>query len=406
MTQDPQFETIDAGNGSFIKAWNKGVQFEDKAVEQLRETARLPFVKPYVAAMPDVHGGIGATVGSVVPMQHAIVPAAVGVDIGCGVCLTMTNATRDTVRDALPEIRARIEKGVPHGRSDDGGSRDCGSWGNVPEDIQEIWEREFASEYNELCEFRHSGARSKNAARQLGTLGTGNHFIELVVDESGRVGILIHSGSRGLGNRVGSYFMRVASQHCEQAGISLPHRDLAYLAEGTSEFADYISALHLAQRFAFRNRLIIMDRILRALSLREVENVHCHHNYMEHEEHFGERLMITRKGAVRARLGDMGVIPGSMGAKSYVVRGLGSEHSFHSCSHGAGRRMGRKAALKAFTVEDHIRATEGVECHKGAEVLDETPGAYKDIDAVMEAQKDLVEIVYSLKQLVCVKGLS
>lgn len=405
MTLDPQFEILDAGNHSFIKAWKKGVQFEDKAVEQLRQTARLPFVNPYVAAMPDVHWGIGATVGSVVPTQHAIVPAAVGVDIGCGVCLSMTNAKRENVQNLLPELRARIEEAVPHGRSDDGGARDCGSWGSIPEEIQEIWGREFAAKYDELCG-RHSGARSKNAARQLGTLGTGNHFIELVVDESDRVGILIHSGSRGLGNRIGSYFMRVASENCEAAGVSLPHRDLAYLTEGTAAFADYISALHLAQRFAFRNRLIMMDRILRALSLREVENVHCHHNYMEHEEHFGERLMITRKGAVRARLGDMGIIPGSMGTKSYVVRGLGSEHSFHSCSHGAGRRMGRKAALRAFTVEDHIAATQGVECYKGAEVLDETPGAYKDIDAVMEAQKDLVEIVHSLKQLVCVKGLS
>ena len=405
MTLDPQFEFLDAGNNSFIKAWKKGVQFEDKAVEQLRQTARLPFVKPYVAAMPDVHWGIGATVGSVVPTQHAIVPAAVGVDIGCGVCLTMTDAMRENVHNLLPELRARIEAAVPHGRSDDGGARDCGSWGSIPEEIQEIWGREFAAEYDELCG-RHSGARSKNAARQLGTLGTGNHFIELVVDESDRVGILIHSGSRGLGNRIGSYFMRVASENCEAARVSLPHRDLAYLTEGTPAFADFISALHLAQRFDFRNRLMMMDRILRALSLREVENVHCHHNYMEHEEHFGERLMITRKGAVRARLGDMGIIPGSMGTKSYVVRGLGSEHSFHSCSHGAGRRMGRKAALKAFTVEDHIAATQGVECYKGAEVLDETPGAYKDIDAVMEAQKDLVEIVHSLKQLVCVKGLS
>ena len=405
MSTEPQFETIDAGNNSFIKAWKKGVQFEEKAVEQLRQTARLPFVKPYVAAMPDVHWGIGATVGSVVPTQHAIVPAAVGVDIGCGVCLTITNATRESVQNHLPEFRALIEKAVPHGRSDDGGARDCGSWGIIPEEIQEIWEREFGSEYDELCG-RHSGARSKNAQRQLGTLGTGNHFIELVVDECGRVGILIHSGSRGLGNRIGSYFMRVASENCESARVSLPHRDLAYLTEGTAAFADYISALRLAQRFAFRNRLIMMDRILRALSLRQLENVHCHHNYMEHEEHFGQQSMITRKGAVRARLGDMGIIPGSMGAKSYVVRGLGSVHSFHSCSHGAGRRMGRKAALKAFTVEDHIAATRGVECYKGAEVLDETPGAYKDIDAVMEAQKDLVEIVHSLKQLVCVKGLS
>lgn len=405
MHATPQFEVIDAGGGSYIKAWKRGVQFEEKAVEQLRQTARLPFVKPYVAAMPDVHWGIGATVGSVVPTRHAIIPAAVGVDIGCGVCLTITNTSRQDVQNHLPELRAQIEKAVPHGRSDGGGARDCGSWGRVPEEIQAVWDAEFREDYEKICE-RHPGARSKNAERQLGTLGTGNHFIELVVDENDRAGILIHSGSRGLGNRIGTYFMRLALEECEKADVELPNRDLAYLTDGTRAFEDYVAALHFAQRFAFRNRLLMMNNILRALSLREIENVHCHHNYMEHEKHFGEGMMITRKGAVRARHGDMGIIPGSMGAKSYVVRGLGSEHSFHSCSHGAGRRMGRKAALQAFTVEDHIAATQGVECYKGAEVLDETPGAYKDIDAVMEAQKDLVEVVHSLKQLVCVKGLS
>jgi tRNA-splicing ligase RtcB len=217
--------------------------------------------------------------------------------------------------------------------------------------------------------------------------------------------VVLHSGSRGMGNRIGTYFIETAKRRCETDRVELPNADLAFLKEGTQEFTDYVQALHLAQKFAWENRLIMMSAILLRLSLALKEQVHCHHNYMAVETHFGEELMVTRKGAVRAGVGEMGIIPGSMGAKSYIVRGLGSEHSYCSCSHGAGRAMGRNAAMAKFTVEDHIKATEGVECHKGIEVLDETPGAYKDIDAVMAAQTDLVEVVHTLKQVICVKGL-
>jgi tRNA-splicing ligase RtcB (3'-phosphate/5'-hydroxy nucleic acid ligase) len=401
---EPLFEVIDAGNGRIIKAWKKGVPFEEKAIEQLKNSARLPCVFRYVAAMPDTHWGMGATVGSVLPTKGAIVPAAVGVDIGCGMMAVCTRLAGAEVRPKAADLRAKIEAVVPHGRTDNGGPRDIGGWSNTPDEIRKVWDAEFSEKYDELAA-RHSGAITKNTHRHLGTLGTGNHFIEVCVDESDRVWIMLHSGSRGMGNKIGGYFTKLAQQLCERWFIELPDRNLAYLPMGTTEFNDYLKALNLAQKFAWRNREIMMARILEALGVTGAEEVHCHHNYSALEQHFGENIWVTRKGAVRAREGDLGIIPGSMGARSYIVRGLGSEHSFCSCSHGAGRAMGRQEAKRRFTVEDHLRATEGVECHKGAEVIDETPAAYKDIDAVMAAQRDLVEIVHVLKQLVCVKGL-
>jgi tRNA-splicing ligase RtcB (3'-phosphate/5'-hydroxy nucleic acid ligase) len=405
-----KFSVIPVEGGCPIKAWNSGVPFEDKAVEQLKNTARLPFVFKHVAAMPDTHWGIGATVGSVVPTKGAVVPASVGVDIGCGMLAARTGLTLDSLGD-LKHIRAAIEAAVPVGRSDNGGPGDVGAWRAVPAPIEKSWTDNFKPAYEALCS-EHPGMRARNTARHLGTLGTGNHFIEICLDENERIWVMLHSGSRGMGNRIGTYFIKLAKSLCERRHIELPDRDLAYLPQGTGEYDHYIRALHLAQRFAWENREIMCANIFEALrsatggEVQEFERVHCHHNYAAVEEHFGEEVLVTRKGAVRARQGDLGIIPGSMGTRSYIVRGKGSRDSFESCSHGAGRACGRNEARKRFTLEDHRKATEGVECDKTLGVLDETPAAYKSIDAVMEAQSDLVEIVHRLKQVVCVKGVS
>lgn len=400
MSEKPLFQVINAGGGRFIKAWINGVPVEDKAVEQLKQCARMPFVRPYVAAMPDMHWGMGSTVGSVIPTEGAIIPAAVGVDIGCGMLACQINRHVQQYK----YVRQAIESTVPHGRTDNGGDGDRGAWHDIPEHISNEWIEDFDEEYSDLVA-KHPGAYSRNAARQLGTLGTGNHFIELSIDENENQWIVLHSGSRGLGNRIGSYFTKLAKELCERWHVQLPDPNLAFLPQGDEAFDDYLRALNLAQRFAWANREIMLGRIMQALAIVDNTTVHCHHNYTAQEVHHGKNLFITRKGAIRAGQGDMGIIPGSMGAKTYIVRGKGSSASFCSASHGAGRAMGRQEAKKRFTVEDHIKATEGVECHKGAEVLDETPGAYKPIEAVMAAQADLVEIVHTLKQVISVKGL-
>lgn len=399
------FTVIENPNGVPIKAWNKGVQFEESGLKQLLNVASMPFVTPYVASMPDMHWGNGATVGSVIPSQGALMPAAVGVDIGCGMIAVRTNADKDTYKNCLPEIRSRIENAVPHGRTSNGGPGDRGSWGNIPEFIHDVFCVSFEPEYNNLCE-KHPGARSRNAEKQLGTLGTGNHFIELSLDELDRLWVVLHSGSRGFGNRIGSYFTQVAKQKCEAWMVKLPDPELAYLPIGTQEYGDYIGALHLAQRFAWDNRILMVQAVISRLSLRsEEEPIHCHHNYMAQEKHFGQDVILTRKGAVDADLDKLVIIPGSMGARTYIARGLGNRDSFHSCSHGAGRSMSRGQARKTISLEQHAADTCGVECHKGIEVIDESPAAYKDIEAVMAAQSDLVEPVHQLKQILCVKGL-
>lgn len=400
------FEVIDVGNGRVIKAWRKGVTFEEKAIEQLTNTAKLPFIYKYIAAMPDTHWGMGSTVGTVLPTKGAVVPAAVGVDIGCGMMALNTKLTKKDFPD-LKAVRTAIEKAVPCGRSHNGGPRDIGAWGNTPSHVKELWDSQFAARYEALCE-KHPGARAKNTYNHLGTLGTGNHFIELCEDETGSVWIVLHSGSRGMGNKIGQYFTDVAKKLCDRWFIDLPDRDLAYLPQDTQEFHDYKDAVTLAQDFAWHNRVQMMQHILSALGYVSdiTETVHCHHNYIAWENHFGQNVIVTRKGAVRAREGDLGIIPGSMGARTYIVRGLGNPDSFCTCSHGAGRAMSRTQAVKTFSVADHEKATEGVECLKDASVLDETPGAYKDIEAVMAAQSDLVEPVHRLKQFVCVKGAS
>lgn len=395
-----------------IKAWVDGVTLDDNAKQQLFNVASMPFIHSHVAAMPDVHWGMGATVGSVIATKGAIIPAAVGVDIGCGMMAVKTTLKAKDLPDNLAAIRYAIEAAVPHGRTDNGGANDRGAWGNVPSNVQgcmrllvadPCYER-VTTNYPDLV--RHS----TQAAKQLGTLGTGNHFIELCLDKEQNVWIMLHSGSRGIGNRIGSFFIEKAKEEMERWYISLPDKDLSYLVEGSKYFDDYWMALSWAQNYARKNRETMMNSVCSVLSkmltgfaLTE-EAINCHHNYVSKEKHYGSQVFLTRKGAVSARKDELGIIPGSMGARSFIVRGLGNRESFCSCSHGAGRVMSRGEARKQISLEEHAEATRGVECRKDDEVLDESPRAYKDIQAVMDAQKDLVEIVYELKQVLCIKG--
>jgi tRNA-splicing ligase RtcB (3'-phosphate/5'-hydroxy nucleic acid ligase) len=397
-------------SGRPVKAWVRGVEIEEEARKQLARTAELPFVGPWVAAMPDVHVGKGATVGSVIPTRKAIIPAAVGVDIGCGMMAVRTTLTASDLPESLREVRSSIESTVPHGRTNHGGRGDRGAWGELPLATSAAWSGLLPR--FEAILAKHPKVGQANSANHLGTLGTGNHFIEVCLDEVDRVWVMLHSGSRGIGNRIGSYFIEIAKREMERWFIHLPDANLAYLAEGSTHFRDYLEAVSWAQDFAAENRRLMMESVIAALRSRPElppfdltdEAVNCHHNYVSREKHYGESVIVTRKGAVRAREGELGIIPGSMGAKSFIVRGKGKAESFESCSHGAGRRMTRTAAKKRFTIEDHRRATEGIECRKDAEVIDETPMAYKSIDAVMEAQRDLVDVVHTLRQVVCVKG--
>ena len=400
------YEVIDAGNGKIVKAWKQGVPFDENTIEQLCKTAQLPFIFRHIAAMPDAHLGAGSTIGTVMPTVGAVCPAAVGVDIGCGMFAQHLKITKQELVDrGLAEVRAVIEKAVPHGRTNDGGPGDRGAWHDVPGHIQCLWTAQFAQGYKDLT-MCHPGAEAKNTVNHLGTLGTGNHFIELAEDEDERIWLVLHSGSRGMGNKIGSYFTRLAQELCDQFFIELPHRDLAYLPENTIEFKHYRIAVQLAQKFAWYNRITMANAVIATLATLPVdEPVHCHHNYISWERHFGKEVMVTRKGAVRADKGMFGIIPGSMGARTYIVEGLGERESFCSCSHGAGRKMSRTEAEKTFTLDDLVTSTAGVECDKSEGVLDEAPGAYKDIEAVMAAQTDLVRPVARMKQFLCVKGI-
>ncbi|WP_018014569.1 RtcB family protein [Teredinibacter turnerae] len=394
-----------------IKSWTLGVPFEEGAKEQLRKLAGMPFIHKWVAVMPDVHVGLGATIGSVVPTLGAVIPAAVGVDIGCGMMAVKTSLTSAQLPENLAAVRSAIERAVPHGRTSGRGGkvRDKGAWANVPDDVAHAWlglDGQFA-----ILKEKHRILKNTNNVNHLGTLGTGNHFIEMCLDEHDSVWLMLHSGSRGVGNRIGTYFIEQAKKDMERWHIHLPDSDLAYFPEGSEHFDDYVEAVEWAQSFARINREVMMKRVVSAvegvLSLpfsASVEAVNCHHNYVSREHHYGQNVLVTRKGAVRARRGEMGIIPGSMGARSFIVRGLGNEESFCSCSHGAGRVMSRTQAKKMVSLEEHRRATADVECRKDEGVIDETPSAYKPIEIVMTAQKDLVEVVYTLKQIVCVKG--
>ena len=403
------YNTEQPEGGVPIKMWTRGVPVEDDARKQLANTARLAIVFKHIAAMPDVHLGIGATVGSVVPTFKAIIPAAVGVDIGCGMMACKTTLRAEDLPDNLGPLRAAIEKAVPHGRSPKGWTRDEGAWGNTPSLVDQTWAT-LKDEFDAICE-DYPRLKNTNNHKHLGTLGTGNHFIQVCLDEAGAVWFMLHSGSRGVGNAIGTTFIELAKKDAERNNVHLPDQDLAYFEEGSQYFGDYVRGVGWAQKFARLNREVMMKNLVATVRQvitkpfeAHVEAVNCHHNYVQKETHFGEAVFVTRKGAVSAKKGELGIIPGSMGARSYIVRGLGNPESFESCSHGAGRVMSRTKAKKMFTVADQIKATEGVECRKDEDVIDEIPMAYKDIDAVMEAQKDLVEVVYTLKQVLCVKG--
>lgn len=381
-----------------VKLWTNDV--EVAALEQLRNTAGLPCVFKHVAAMPDVHFGIGATVGSVVATKGAIIPAAVGVDIGCGMMAAKLPFTASQLPDNLKDLFDDICWGVPVGKNAHKVIRgealtflNGDDFSDLPEDLQ---------------------GETIQAAKQLGTLGGGNHFIEICLDEHQRVWVMLHSGSRGIGNKIGRHYIDHAKKIAEVWFIQLADPNLAYLAEGTVIFDEYWRALQWAQRYAMKNREMMMKRVLQAVAKILLNDwqaliepdlmVNCHHNYAEREHHFGHNVIVTRKGAIRAREGDYGIIPGSMGSRSYIVRGRGNLDSFCSCSHGAGRRMSRTEARNTFTAEDVATQTEGVVCRKDAGVVDEAPGAYKDIDEVMANQQDLVTIEATLKQVLCVKG--
>ena len=408
MTQTT-YEYQDVPGGSPVKMWTRGVPVDDKAREQLSRAAKMPFIFKHVAAMPDVHVGIGATVGSVIPTKGAVIPAAVGVDIGCGMMAARTSLMASDLPDNLAGIRSAIEAAVPHGRSVHRGGRDKGSWGDPPAAVVGAWAK-LAERFGRIVA-KYPRLKNTNNLVHLGTLGTGNHFIELCLDEEQRVWMMLHSGSRGVGNAIGTFFIELAKQDMRKWHVNLPDEDLAYFPEGTDHFDDYVEAVEWAQDFAELNRQVMMRHVLDAVRSQiakpfdaEVDAVNCHHNYVAREQHFGESVLVTRKGAVRAAKGTMGIIPGAMGAKSFIVRGLGNAESFDSCSHGAGRVMSRTQAKKLVTLDEHIADTAGVECRKDAGVIDETPRAYKPIEAVMAAQADLVEIVHTLKQVVCVKG--
>lgn len=408
---DLPYEVIRIHEKKPIKAWVKGVALEAAALQQLINLASMPFIHKHIAVMPDAHMGKGTTVGTVIPTFKAIIPAAVGVDLGCGMIAMATTLKASDLPDNLRPLRAAIENAVPVGK---------GFWHDdlaashpAAKPINKAWST--LSDRWDVIAAKHPKVDDGNYSRnrlQLGTLGSGNHFIEILLDGADNVWLMLHSGSRGVGNRIGTYFIELARKEMTRNQINLPDRDLAYLSEGADYFDDYLYAVQWAQDYAYLNRQVMMGQVIEALrrtgELPEFEAqlqvINCHHNYVTKEDHFGETVWVTRKGAVRAQEGDWGIIPGSMGVGSYIVRGKGNRESFNSCSHGAGRTMSRSQAKKVISLDRHAADTAHVECRKDEGILDESPGAYKPLDAVMAAQADLVEIVHKLRPLVCVKG--
>lgn len=393
-------QLIETPNSRPIRIWTDDI--DPAALAQLKNVSTLPFVHAHgVVAMPDVHVGIGATVGSVIATDHAVIPAAVGVDIGCGINAVRLSLHASDLPDNLAPIRHQIERDVPLG---------MGPAGSHKHKNRPAFDPDLAKRL-QLIMAKHPGLEKNNAQSQIGTLGSGNHFIEICLDQNDAVWVMLHSGSRGIGNLIGRYFIEKAKKRMESFGIQLPDNDLAYLPDDSDDFKDYVEAVQWAQDYAFENRRVMMKKTIAALRRHikkpvEItqEAINCHHNYVEQETHFGRQLWVTRKGAIRARDGDLGVIPGSMGQRSYIVRGKGNLDSYCSCAHGAGRKFSRTVARKQFSVDDLRAQTEGVECRKDSAVLDELPAAYKDIDEVMANQTDLVEVLHTLKQVVCVKG--
>lgn len=385
-----------------VKIWTNDV--DDRSKEQLTNIASLPFIHHHVAVMPDVHLGIGATIGSVIATHKAIIPAAVGVDIGCGMVAARLSLTANDIDEkSLQKVFDQISRDVPVGRGQHADDR-------VLVEAAKPFESGLKSLTDRHPELLKAFGKFSKWVNQMGTLGGGNHFIEVCLDETDQVWVMLHSGSRGIGNAIADYFIKLARKDMERWMIQLPDRDLAYFPEGSEHFADYVEAVHWAQEYAMQNRTAMLELVLSALKRHlppfdvTTEAVNCHHNYVAQEHHYGENVWVTRKGAIRAREGDLGIVPGSMGARSFIVRGKGNPESFCSSAHGAGRKMSRTAAEKQFTVADMVAQTQGVICRKDKDVIDEIPGAYKDIDQVMANQNDLTEVLHTLKQVVCVKG--
>jgi tRNA-splicing ligase RtcB len=410
IADQTSYEVIYLKKGKPIKAWVRGVSLEPEARQQLINLASMPFIHKHVAVMPDAHLGKGTTVGSVIPTFKAIIPAAVGVDLGCGMIAVKTSLRAEQLPDNLKPLRTAIENAVPVGFS--WWKKDLANTDPACKPVNNAW-KQLDARYEAILEKHPKVDQGSLRPRlQLGTLGGGNHFIEILTDESGNVWFMLHSGSRGVGNRLGTYFIELARREMEKHFINLPDRDLAYLSEGAQYFDDYLEAVKWAQEYAYLNRQVMIGQVIQSLKAlgtlpdfeAELQVINCHHNYVEKEDHYGESVWVTRKGAVRARKGDWGIIPGSMGTGSFIVMGKGNPESFNSCSHGAGRTMSRSKAKKVISLEQHARDTANIECRKDEGILDESPGAYKPLDAVMKAQEDLVEIVHRLKPLVCVKG--
>jgi tRNA-splicing ligase RtcB len=394
-------EVITHENG-IVKAWTKGVDVDRGTLDQLIQVSKMPFIYKWVAAMPDCHVGLGATIGSVLATKGAVIPAATGVDIGCGMQAVRIGDPHFSPEEMFVQISAE----VPHGRTDNGGKKDIGSWWSrrTPQIVHNQWEDYLHDGFLELCG-QFPELRKANSDMHLGTLGTGNHFIEVSLDTDDNWWVVIHSGSRGIGNKIGSFFIKQAKEYCDRHFIELPDRYLSYLVEGTDLFHWYMRGMEWAQEYAKINRDVMMDLTLDAIGAGKLGfPIDCHHNFIAQEHHYGSNVYVTRKGAVRAQDGDAVIIPGSMGAKSFICEGKGNKESFESCAHGAGRKMSRKEAKKNISLDEHIEATQDVVCKKDSSVLDESPGAYKDIDAVMDAQKDLVRPIHQLKAVVCVKG--
>jgi len=393
-------QVIKEANARPIKIWTDEV--EDSALTQLKNLSRLPFIASNgVACMPDVHAGIGSTVGTVIATDKAVIPAAVGVDIGCGMNAVRLSLKASDLPENLKPLRDEIERKIPLGV---GGAHDHST------DIGEITQELHKSVINPVFKGDLNKFHAK-AASQMASLGSGNHFIEICLDENQDVWVMLHSGSRGIGNMIGSHYIEIAKRNMEKFFISLPDDNLAYFPENTEDFESYMCAVGWAQNYAFENRRRMMIYVIEAMQgiitkpfTITQEAINCHHNYVERENHFGRNMWVTRKGAIRARKGDLGIIPGSMGQRSYIVRGKGDLQSYCSCSHGAGRVMSRAEAKRKFSLTDLIEQTKGVECRKDESVIDEIPASYKDIDTVMANQTDLVEVVHQLKQVLCVKG--
>jgi tRNA-splicing ligase RtcB len=394
-----------------IKIWGDYVEIEEEAKKQLLNASNLDVVSPHVAVMPDAHWGNGCCVGAVIPTIKAIIPSSVGVDIGCGMMAIRTSLKAEDLPTSLAQLREAIERAVPVGRTNDGKEGDRGAWHDIPEFVDNHWAN-LNDEYDIIAKRHPKLNRNANPRKHLGTLGTGNHFIEVCLDEIGSVWVMLHSGSRGIGNRIGMMFIEMAREDMKKAGYGLPDTNLSYFNEGTEHFDEYIQAVHWAQAFALSNREIMMKRVLHVIRKTkgipsftlDKEAINCHHNYVNKETHFGQEVWLTRKGAVSAELGQLGIIPGSMGTKSFIVTGKGNPDSFNSCSHGGGRLFSRRHAKETISIADHIKDTEGVECRKDVGVIDESPRAYKNIDDVMKSQEDLIKIEHTLKQVLCVKG--